>query len=87
MQQTKLAITFLTLFISLAHAQLGPKDGANLKPTDLERVNVGDTPPDFTLEDRDGNRISLSDFLGKKMSSWFFIVANGDRTARNSSAS
>jgi len=37
-----------------------------LKPTDLERIKVGDTAPDFTLENLDGNRISLSDFQGKK---------------------
>ncbi len=51
---------------SVAYAQLGPKDGMELKPTDLERIKVGDTAPDFTLENLDGNRISLSDFQGKK---------------------
>jgi peroxiredoxin Q/BCP len=37
-----------------------------LSPTDLERVKAGDQAPDFTLENMDGKRISLSDFRGKK---------------------
>jgi len=47
-------------------AQLGPKDGANLAPTDLERVKAGQPAPDFALEDANGKNISLSDFRGKK---------------------
>ncbi|OLC69698.1 MAG: hypothetical protein AUH87_05855 [Deltaproteobacteria bacterium 13_1_40CM_4_54_4] len=68
MRQTTLAVSiaFLVVSIAVAQAQLGPKDGGNLKPTDLERVNVGETAPDFTLENLDGNRISLSEFRGKK---------------------
>jgi cytochrome oxidase Cu insertion factor (SCO1/SenC/PrrC family) len=68
MRQTRLAVSiaFLVLSIAVAQAQLGPKDGGNLKPTDLEKVSVGETAPDFTLENLDGNRISLSDFRGKK---------------------
>ena len=68
MRQTTLAVSiaFLVLSVAVAQAQLGPKDGGNLKPTDLERVNVGETAPDFTLENLDGNRISLSEFRGKK---------------------
>jgi cytochrome oxidase Cu insertion factor (SCO1/SenC/PrrC family) len=56
---------FVFFSISLAHAQLGPKDGAT-KPTDLERVKAGDAAPDFTLENMDGKKITLSDFRGKK---------------------
>ena len=59
-------ISLLTVLTSAAaYAQLGPKDGIELKPTDLERVKVGDAAPDFTLENMDGNRISLSNFRGK----------------------
>jgi peroxiredoxin (alkyl hydroperoxide reductase subunit C) len=47
-------------------AQLGPIDGANLPPTDLDRVKVGQPAPDFTLENIDEKLISLSDFRGKK---------------------
>ena len=67
MPQRWLVTVFVILFsMATAYGQLGPKDGANLKPTDLERVKVGDPAPDFTLEDIDGKKISLSDFRGKK---------------------
>ena len=59
-------LLFLLLSVSTLHAQLGPKDGANLSPTDLNRIKVGDAAPDFTLEDVDGKTISLSDLRGKK---------------------
>jgi len=62
---TGVALFFL-LLISLAHGQVGPKDGAKLPPTDLARVKVGDKAPDFTLENIDGKKISLSGFAGKK---------------------
>ena len=51
---------------TLAFAQLGPKDEANLAPTDLERIKVGQPAPDFTLEDVNGKNVSLSEFRGKK---------------------
>jgi cytochrome oxidase Cu insertion factor (SCO1/SenC/PrrC family) len=61
-----LTLVLVILSIVPGHAQLGPRDGENLPPTDLERVKVGDTAPDFTLEDLNGKRISLSDFKNKK---------------------
>jgi cytochrome oxidase Cu insertion factor (SCO1/SenC/PrrC family) len=63
------ALILLILFafaISTAYGQLGPKDATNLPPTDLERVKAGDQAPDFTLENMDGHKISLSDFRVKK---------------------
>lgn len=57
---------FMALTSSVAYAQLGPKDRVELKPADLERLKVGDTAPDFTLENLDGKRITLSDLRGKK---------------------
>ncbi len=60
------AIFLFLASLSPAHAQLGPKDGQDLKPSDLDRIKAGDKAPDFTLEDQDGKRISLSDFRGKK---------------------
>ena len=56
----------LLLIVSVSYAQLGPKDGAGLSPTDLERVKVGSPAPDFTLENIDGKAVSLADFRGKK---------------------
>lgn len=56
----------LLLALPLAAAELGPKDGRDLKPTEVDRVKVGQPAPDFTLEDTDGKAITLSDFRGKK---------------------
>ena len=39
-------------------------------------LNVGDTAPDFTLLDQDGNSVSLSDFRGKKVLLWFYPKAS-----------
>lgn len=63
-------LVLLLFAISLAGApawaQLGPKDGSDLAPTDLNRVKVGQPAPDFSLEDVNGKPITLSDFRGKK---------------------
>jgi cytochrome oxidase Cu insertion factor (SCO1/SenC/PrrC family) len=47
-------------------AQLGPKDGVDLSPTDLNRIKVGQPAPDFSLEDAGGKTIALSEFRDKK---------------------
>lgn len=46
--------------------RLGPVDGRDLPPADLERVKVGDVAPDFTLENVDGRPVTLSSLRGKK---------------------
>jgi len=61
-----LVIVSFILSIAPSHAQLGPKNSGTFEPTNLGRVKVGDSAPDFTLENLDGRQISLSDFLGKK---------------------
>mgnify|MGYP002513470827 CR=1 FL=1 len=33
---------------------------------DLPMLDIGTKAPDFTLPDKEGNMVSLSDFLGKK---------------------
>lgn len=35
-------------------------------------LEVGSVAPDFTLPDKDGNRVSLSDFAGKKVVLYFY---------------
>jgi len=45
---------------------LGPVDGSELTPSDLERVQVGAPVPDFALEDEKGASVTLSQFRGKK---------------------
>jgi cytochrome oxidase Cu insertion factor (SCO1/SenC/PrrC family) len=65
--QRLIALSFaLVISAAPAFGQLGPKDGADLAPTQLDRVKIGQPAPDFTLEDSDGNPITLSDFRGKK---------------------
>jgi len=49
-----------------ARVQLGPVDGHDLPPTDLDRVQVGDAAPDFTLTSLAGPSVTLSDFRGDK---------------------
>jgi len=39
-------------------------------------LEVGTKAPDFTLPDQDGNDVSLSDYVGKKVVLWFFPKAN-----------
>ena len=67
MRKISLAFSLLLLLLaSASYAQLGPKDGAGLSSTDLERVKVGGPAPDFTLEGVDGKQIALADYRGKK---------------------
>lgn len=63
-----LVLGLLLLVNVTSHAQtaLGPQDGAGLPPADLTRVKVGDTAPDFTLEDQDGKPLTLSAYRGKQ---------------------
>lgn len=46
--------------------QLGPVDGFDLAPTDIERVAVGTTAPDFSLETMNSDTLTLSNFQGDK---------------------
>jgi len=39
-------------------------------------LEVGQKAPDFSLPDQNGNDVSLSDFLGKKVALWFFPKAS-----------
>ncbi len=39
-------------------------------------LNIGDKAPNFTLPDKDGNNVSLSDFLGKKVIVYFYPKDN-----------
>ena len=49
-----------------ASERLGPHDGRDLPPFALDRVQVGDTAPDFTLASYEGGPVTLSDFRGEK---------------------
>ncbi len=58
----------LALFAAFCFAQqFGPRDGAGLPPSDLDRVRPGLPAPDFSLPTGDGRAFSLSDFRGKNV--------------------
>ncbi len=48
-------------------AQYGPKEGRDLQPTDLDRIQPGARAPDFLLPTGDGRAYSLADFRGKNV--------------------
>ncbi len=49
-------------------------------------LNVGDKAPDFTLLDKEGNSISLSDFAGKRIVLYFFPRDNTPGCTRQACA-
>ena len=49
-----------------AEIVLGPKDGLDLDAVDLDRVQVGDAAPDFSLTSLAGPVVTLSDFRAEK---------------------
>lgn len=42
----------------------------------MKRLNPGDKVPDFTVEDQDGNQVSLAGYKGKKLIVFFYPRAN-----------
>ena len=44
--------------------------------TPAPRLAAGDTAPAFTLPDADGNEVSLSDYLGRKVIVYFYPAAS-----------
>ncbi len=56
----------LWLLLAAQAPLLGPLDGAELPPTDLDRVRVGSIAPDFRLADERGTVHQLSQYRGKK---------------------
>ena len=49
-------------------------------------LEVGTKAPDFTLQDKDGNAVSLSDFLGKKVVLYFYPRDNTPGCTRQACA-
>lgn len=39
-------------------------------------LEIGEKAPEFTLEDQNGNFVSLTDFSGKKVLVWFYPKAS-----------
>ena len=49
-------------------------------------LNIGDKAPEFTLKDKNGNDVSLSDFLGKKVVLYFYPKDNTPGCTRQACA-
>jgi hypothetical protein len=60
-----LVLLFAASYMVGQDRRLGPKEGLNLPSVDLARVRVGISAPDFTLESKDNDLITLSSFRGK----------------------
>ncbi len=46
--------------------ELGPADGHDLPAIDLERIQVGDEAPDFSLLSFRGDTVTLSEYRGQR---------------------
>ena len=66
-KNTAPAVAALLLAAVGAAAEYGPKNGADLAPSDLDRVRAGQTVPDFTLQKSDGGDLTLSSLRGKNL--------------------
>ena len=49
-------------------------------------LNIGDKAPNFRLPDKDGNMVSLSDFLGKRIVLYFYPKDNTPGCTRHACA-
>lgn len=49
-------------------------------------LNIGTKAPEFTLEDKDGNKVSMSDFKGKKVVVYFYPKDNTPGCTRQACA-
>ena len=49
-------------------------------------LEIGMKAPEFTLSDKDGNTVSLSDFLGKKVVLYFYPKDNTPGCTRQACA-
>ena len=58
MRKIILSLMFLCALAAASFAQT--------PQTPQTKLKVGDTAPDFTLTDTEGNKVKLSDFKGKK---------------------
>lgn len=52
----------------------------------MAKLKVGDKAPTFSLEDQDGNKVSLKDFAGEKLLVYFYPRANTPGCTRQSCA-
>ena len=60
-------MSVLVFALLLFQTGLGPVDGQDLSPYDLNRVLPGVMAPDFRLQDQDGKVHQLSQYRGKNV--------------------
>ena len=68
MKRAILAVLLLANLLPALHAADQPA------PMPPPKVKVGDMAPDFTLNDQNGNKVSLHEFKGKKNVALAFYV-------------
>ena len=49
-------------------------------------LNIGDRAPEFTLKDKNGNDVNLSDFIGKRVVLYFYPKDNTPGCSRQACA-
>jgi cytochrome oxidase Cu insertion factor (SCO1/SenC/PrrC family) len=64
------------LVVLLLAASLAPGSRAANKKEEMPppKIKVGDMAPDFTLQDQNGNKVSLHDYRGKKNVALAFYI-------------
>lgn len=62
-----LLLLVLSPVAMVAQAPLGPVDGNELSPYELNRVVAGSMAPDFRLQDENGKVHQLSQYRGKNV--------------------
>jgi hypothetical protein len=68
MNKMLLALLLAASFLPASHAADKPSE------TPPPKIKVGDMAPDFTLQDQNGNKVSLHDFKGKKNVALAFYI-------------
>ena len=68
MQKMLLALLLAASFLPVSRAADKPSE------TPPPKIKVGDLAPDFTLQDQNGNKVSLHDFKGKKNVALAFYI-------------
>ena len=68
MHKMLLALLLAASFLPASYAADKPAE------TPPPKIKVGDMAPDFTLQDQDGNKVSLHDFRGKKNVALAFYI-------------
>jgi cytochrome oxidase Cu insertion factor (SCO1/SenC/PrrC family) len=64
----------LLLALMIAASLIPGVAAGNSEQMPTPKIKVGDTAPDFTLEDQNGKKVSLHDFRGKKNVALAFYI-------------